>query len=261
MRQQVSMDRIASLIQEIQHAHQQGEDADVLLSLVQQLQTQLYQQTKPVPNTSKWVAVIMPTPVMLSEIRAAQDVPIKEEADTVEEGKIIEVLQVDEEALEAELKQIQEKAAFANQVHVKQAKSTPGLLFDMEDDLAELPTFVHQPGSQAALQQTASNSETHDISLNDQLSNRSKEVADQLGGAPIKDLRKGVGINDRFLFINELFRGDESMYERSIKTINNFTIYAEAQYWMERELKVKLGWDNEKSVTQDFYALVRRRFA
>jgi hypothetical protein len=50
------------------------------------------------------------------------------------------------------------------------------------------------------------------------------------------------------------------MYERSIKTINGFSIYQEAQYWMERELKLKLGWDKEKDTVKHFYDLVRRRF-
>ena len=250
------MDRIASLIQEIQNAYKSQKEPSELLLLVNELQTLVFQQTQPVVTAGKRVAVIMPQ-TNLSEVPLLQEVQDSAE----EEEKIVEVLQVDEAALEDELKQIQEKVAFANQAHVKQSQLTPGLLFDPEDDMAELPTFVHQLGSKTADQPDDSTSELRDISLNDQLANRSKEVADQLVGAPIKDLRKGVGINDRYLFINELFRGDESMYERSIKTINNFTIYAEAQYWMERELKVKLGWDNSKSITQDFYSLVRRRFA
>lgn len=255
------MDRIALLIQQLQDAHQQGADAGLLLSLVQQLQTQLYQQTVPLSAAGKRVAVIMPGPVVISEEVSEVQSSVNKDSGIEEEEKIVEVLQVDEEAIEAELKQIQEKAAFANQMQGKASRVTPGLLFDWEEDISELPTFVHQPGSQNNLQNVSDGSEIRDVSLNDQLASHSKEVADQLGATPIKDLRKAIGINDRFLFINELFRGDESMYERSIKTINNFTIYAEAQYWMERELKVKLGWDNDKSVTQDFYALVRRRFA
>ena len=78
---------------------------------------------------------------------------------------------------------------------------------------------------------------------------------------PIKDLRKAIGINDRFLFINDLFRGDEVMYERSIKTINSFNIYPEAEYWISRELKIKLGWDNELPVVAQFDQLVKRRFS
>jgi hypothetical protein len=83
----------------------------------------------------------------------------------------------------------------------------------------------------------------------------------KLNDSPVRDLRKAVGINDRYLFISELFRGDETMYERSIKTINNFSIFQEAFYWMERELKLKLAWDQEKYSTQLFYQLVRRRFS
>ncbi|HEY8734724.1 MAG TPA: hypothetical protein VIL90_09175, partial [Puia sp.] len=78
---------------------------------------------------------------------------------------------------------------------------------------------------------------------------------------PVKELRKAIVVNDRFVFINELFRGDEPMYERSIKTINNFRILPEAEYWMERELKIKLGWDDSRDTVQHFYQLVRRRFS
>ena len=42
------------------------------------------------------------------------------------------------------------------------------------------------------------------------------------------------------------------MYERSIKTINGFRILPEAEYWMERELKVKLGWDENRDAHPPF---------
>ena len=74
-------------------------------------------------------------------------------------------------------------------------------------------------------------------------------------------MKKAIGVNDRFLFINELFRGDEAMYERSIKTIQNFSIYAEAEFWIRRELKVKIGWVDSDPVVKQFDQLVRRKFA
>jgi hypothetical protein len=97
--------------------------------------------------------------------------------------------------------------------------------------------------------------------LNDRLKENKKELAHLLKETPIKDLRKAIGVNDRFVFVNELFRGDETMYERSIKTINGFHILPEAEYWINRELKVKLGWDDYKDSVQHFYHLVRRRFS
>jgi len=81
-----------------------------------------------------------------------------------------------------------------------------------------------------------------------------------LKDGPIKDLKKAIGINDQYLFINELFRGDQTMYERSIKTINSFNIYGEAELWIKRELKLKLGWNESSDVVRLFDQLVRRRF-
>lgn len=117
------------------------------------------------------------------------------------------------------------------------------------------------------LQRHHNEKEVHELiggqkeSLNDRLKQEKPELAHVLKDTPIKDLRKGIGINDKFLFVNELFRGDEAMYERSIKTINSFHILPEAEYWINRELKVKLGWNDNKDTVQHFYHLVRRRFA
>ena len=103
-------------------------------------------------------------------------------------------------------------------------------------------------------------SENQTPSLNDVLKNDNTEISDTLSEGPIKDLRKAVGINDRFLFINELFLGDEVMFERSIKTINSFTIYPEAEYWIRRELKLKLAWNENSDTVKQFNQLVKRRF-
>ncbi len=99
------------------------------------------------------------------------------------------------------------------------------------------------------------------FSINDQLKQNEPEVAYGFNETPIRDLKKAIGINDRYLFINELFRGDEIMYERSLKTINGFDIFPEAQYWIERELKLKLGWKAGSIAVEHFDQLVKRRFA
>jgi hypothetical protein len=125
------------------------------------------------------------------------------------------------------------------------------------DPLAEIPTLSHQQEAR----------ELNDViginraSINDKLKDDVLELAAALKEAPVRELKKAIGVNDRYVFINELFRGDEVMYERSIKTINNFRILPEAEYWMERELKIKLGWDDSREITRHFYQLVRRRFS
>jgi hypothetical protein len=77
----------------------------------------------------------------------------------------------------------------------------------------------------------------------------------------IKDLKKAISENDRQIFIKELFRKDEAMYERSMKTINGFHIYGEAEYWITRELRTKLGWPAHSEAADYFEQLIKRRFA
>jgi hypothetical protein len=138
-----------------------------------------------------------------------------------------------------------------------------------KEEPVEIPVQknINPSFAEAASRQQPPKKELHEVivekreSLNDRLKQEKTEIVHVLKDTPIKDLRKGIGINDRFTFVNELFRGDDAMYERSIKTINGFHILSEAEYWMNRELKVKLGWNDNKDVVQHFYQLVRRRFS
>ncbi|MCH5720564.1 hypothetical protein [Niabella hibiscisoli] len=81
------------------------------------------------------------------------------------------------------------------------------------------------------------------------------------GRNAIKDLNKAITAQDRLAFVRELFRGDEIMFERSIKTINNFSSLTEAEYWIERELKTKNGWMPGHPITSQFEQLLKRRFS
>lgn len=99
------------------------------------------------------------------------------------------------------------------------------------------------------------------IERHQQWNDSSSEWMNRFSASPIKDLRKAIGINDRYRFIHELFKGDETMFERSIKTINDFSIFPEAEFWVRRELKTKLGWNGDDALVQQFDQLVRRRFS
>lgn len=127
------------------------------------------------------------------------------------------------------------------------------------DPLAEKPTDRFTLSQRSREVNDVIGSST--TSLNDKLKSDVADLKSALNDTPVRDLRKAIGVNDRYVFINQLFRGDEVMYERSLKTINGFRILPEAEYWMERELKVKLGWDENREATRHFYQLVKRRFS
>lgn len=262
------MERIASLIEQLQQAVTEKANAAQLLVLTNMLRAELelLQQQNNTNFSTQKVAVVLPASRMAEP--APQFAPLMKEVPAPKEEpaeKIMEVLQVNEEEMEAELEEIRQKAEFVNKIEInaKQASPKPVLLFE---DEPEVPTLVHQSNYKQSEIKTVKEINEANVSeapsLNDLLKQETKEVAHKWNEAgAVKDLKKAIGINDRFVFINELFRGDEVMYERSIKTINGFSIYQEAQYWMERELKIKLGWVDSKPAVQDFYSLVKRRFS
>jgi hypothetical protein len=222
------MERLAELISKLKEQFEQNADPSQLLVITQSIQAELSKRLAP-PRTalgSSKVSVVMP---------AARNV----QTSFIEQA-------VQPQQPEIPVKQPEKVTP------VKKQENRNWLF----DPLTEIPTLAHQPGKE--LNETIGINES---SLNDKLKESVVEIGHKLTDSPIRDLKKAIGVNDRYLFINELFRGDEVMYERSLKTINSFRMFPEAEYWIERELKVKLGWEEHKATTKHFYHLVRRRFS
>jgi len=219
------MERIQTLINRLQEQVKQNADVAQMQLTLQLLQSELNQLQKTSVRTlgTSKVSVVLPTPVAIAPVSIKKNEP--------EEWQEV--------------------------ISAPKAKTKNNNQLDIHfDPMNEIPTF-----SQHKIGKEVNETVEHQESLNDRLKENRTELMHSLKDTPIRDLRKGIGINDRFVFISELFRGDEPMYERSIKTINSFNIYPEAEYWMNRELKIKLGWDDTKEIVKHFYQLVKRRFA
>ena len=234
------MERVKALINTLHQQAQQNAGPAVLLATLQQIQMELTGGVSPSRQlgTSK-VAVVMPSHSRFMP-------PVPETTDVIKEEA---AKKIPEPVLVKESPQPNYE-----QASVQKKNEDNGWLFD---PMKEIPTLTHQVNAKE-LNDAIGHAGT---SLNDKLKTEKTELAEVLTESPIRDLKKGIGINDRYVFLNELFRGDDAMYERSIKTINGFRILAEAEYWIERELKVKVGWDDSKPTTQHFYQLVKRRFS
>lgn len=245
------MERVKTLTDKLQDQLAQNASPDQLLTTVDMLRSELEHLKLIQPKKET-------TPVAVHVAPSQNTVPVaREEKPAAPEEKTVEVLQIDEAEVEAELEEIKRTAKEKSSIG---AQNKPAVLFDPIEDT---PTLTHQ---QPVKEEPAKPEVNHAVnagsqdSLNDRLKETKTELFDSLKEAPIRDLKKAIGINDKFLFVNELFRGDDTMYERSIKTINGFSIYPEAEYWIKRELKLKLGWDDRNEVVKQFDQLVKRRF-
>lgn len=259
------MERIQALIDKLYQQKQQNCNPAQLLFTVQLLQSELLklQQKNGTLGTAK-VAVTLPVNMNFSEEEIRT--PVVEEKKVVEEIKepVVSKVEVEEP--------VQQSTYQQKEYSIRRPVVTEEIAEEPVSRYAPKPQQVLNPAFSSAVEtptlaQYQAKKEVHEAiaekreSLNDRLKQDKTEVAHVLKDAPIKDLKKGIGINDRFTFVRELFRGDEAFYERSIKTINGFHIFSEAEYWINRELKYKIGWDEDTEVVKHFYQLVRRRFS
>lgn len=261
----MNMERVETLCDQLKNQLAQGASIQELLQTVQMVQSELMhlQAQSEVSQNIESVALHIP-----SSFEHIYNPPSEEKNN---EDKVVLNLDINEKEIEDELEQIKRNAELKN---LSSFKNRPTVFFDPAD---EIPTLSQHKRTQLTSEEPKVQPDPvvpqtpqviHPIniteetaSLNEKLGKVQKEISDTLSEGPIKDLRKGIPINDRFLFINELFKGDEVMFDRSIKTINSFSIYPEAEYWMMRELKLKLGWDEKSSVVKQFDQLVKRRFS
>lgn len=81
-----------------------------------------------------------------------------------------------------------------------------------------------------------------------------------IADVPVIDIRTGIGINDKYLYISELFGDDKAAYEDAIRQLNTFSSLQQAIRFAEHELSDKYGWDKEQPTVQSFYNLLSSSF-
>lgn len=98
-------------------------------------------------------------------------------------------------------------------------------------------------------------------SLNEKLSDSTtdKSIVSKLQKNPIKDLKTVIGINEKFMFINELFEGSLQKYNENINTLNSLKSKTEAIKFMEL-LKNEYSWKVDSDAYTALADLVMRRY-
>ena len=95
--------------------------------------------------------------------------------------------------------------------------------------------------------------------LGEKMMGEDHSLAAKLQQNPGRDLRSVIGINDKFLFVNELFGGSMEKYNKSIDNLNDLKTLNGALIYLN-ELKIELQWNNSNEAYQKLADLVRRKF-
>lgn len=84
-------------------------------------------------------------------------------------------------------------------------------------------------------------------------------LGERLQHSSINDLRSAIGINDKFLLVNELFGGSMEKYNRSIENLNDLKTLNGALIYMN-ELRIELQWNSNNEAYKKLLELVHRKY-
>ena len=94
--------------------------------------------------------------------------------------------------------------------------------------------------------------------VHDNISKKSqkKDVSAKMQSKPITDISTAIGLNDKFIFIRELFGGDKDQYQETIQLLNNFDTYENAINFLEENF----DWSAEDPNFERLKELVQRKY-
>lgn len=101
---------------------------------------------------------------------------------------------------------------------------------------------------------------TEDNSINQRFVSADNSLLNEISKLnPLTDMRQGIGINDRFMFVRELFANDSEKYNQTVEAINTAGTIEKALTITDRASEF-FSWQQDNETVQKFILLVYRRY-
>ena len=102
-------------------------------------------------------------------------------------------------------------------------------------------------------------------SLNDRMSalrqssNKDPEAAVRTFQKP-KDIKTFINLNDKLIFIKELFNGYSLAYSEALELLNRYDSYEKAKEFLHNNYAEKNNWVSKKETADKFYSVLKKRY-
>jgi hypothetical protein len=101
------------------------------------------------------------------------------------------------------------------------------------------------------------------LTINQKMSARYESagtLTGQVSAQPVTDLKQAITLNDKLLYIKDLFNGYSLAYSEAIDILNRFNSFEEADNFLKKNYTPKNNWEAKPETTEKFYALLKRRY-
>lgn len=76
----------------------------------------------------------------------------------------------------------------------------------------------------------------------------------------VVDLKSIINLNDKLLFIKDLFNGYSLAYSEAIELLNRYSTFAEADVFLQTNYALKNNWSDKPQTVEKLYAVLRKKF-
>ncbi len=201
------------------------------------------------------------------EIAVEEPLPVQDEIET--EPETPEIIQSQEPEVVHEIEEPFEKPAeetvsepeVAIEEIVQEAeKVTSKIEGEVEEIAREVEEQIVQVEELVVDEKVTATTAEPVVDRNEQLKQEDNSLANRLKKSPITDLKASIGLNQRFLFSNELFNGNMEAFNRAINEINHMESFEDAKRYLEIQVAPQYHWNLEGETVLEFQELVERRF-
>jgi hypothetical protein len=100
------------------------------------------------------------------------------------------------------------------------------------------------------------------ITLNQFLSNQNnaQNISSRLSNMATADLKSAISLNDKMIFIKELFNGYNLAYSEALEILNRFDSFESADNFLQKNYALKNKWVDKQEVVDRFYEVLNRRY-
>jgi hypothetical protein len=128
------------------------------------------------------------------------------------------------------------------------------------EHVEELRPVFEKPAPQIAREHEKDEVLTINERIMAQLASKGSNYTEQAGVQKIDDLKQAINLNDKLLYIKDLFNGYSLAYSEAIEILNRLSSFEEAETFLNKNYVAKNGWDSKPETTAKLYALLKRRY-
>ncbi len=90
----------------------------------------------------------------------------------------------------------------------------------------------------------------------------SNDLSSRLGLSKIDDLKRAFGLNDKMMYTNELFGGNNNVFKETMDQLNSFVTFNQAKDYLMKNIANKYNWTakTKSKLAKDFIKTISRKY-